>query len=359
LIPPRKALDLMVYKTISDIAAQSAMVIETNNLRGGGGGLFAAVQSLERLLCLLQTQTLPLTFLAEVIITHDGIAPEVCARLQAKYPFQLKFVTIDQLNGYYSAKNLGFLAVSSKCRYVVFADSDCIPTPPWLEQLLQPFMAEPDLAVVAGRTTYQDSLFGAALSTIDFKYYPNPKYPNSTRNFYANNVVFQRDVFTKFAYPTLDKTYRGHCQVLGLALEQAGVEMRYVSRAHTIHRLPDTFKELLQLRWLRGQDTCSLTPFLVKRHLPKWMQWFARTGPIAPLLILSLRLWFSLAALNHQDLTAQKGCRRFAAYIGIFSISALDMFGAFVRGLGWSALPQGNGDTLALSYHHATKENMD
>jgi len=333
------------------VAGQTAMVIETNNLRGGTGGLAAVVRSLERLFALLDQQSLPLKNLHEVIVTHDGIDPAECERLSRAQDFPLHFVLLTADTGYYNAKNAGFEASSPTCRYVVFADSDCIPDPQWLAQMLLPLVDSPDLPVVAGRTSYRPSVLGAALSTIDFKYYPNPRYPNSTRNFYANNVVFQREVFAQFAYQPLQKTYRGHCQVFGLRLEQSGVEMRYVPAAHTVHRIPDSLGEIVQLRWMRGQDACSLTPFLVRRHLPDAWQWFARTGPIAPLTVLFCRLYFSFGVLNHQDLPPLKGLRRLTAYGLILAVSGIDMAGALVRGLGWSTLDRPDADNVALSYH--------
>jgi hypothetical protein len=336
---------------LNAVAGQTAMVIETNNLRGGTGGMPAVVRSLERLFALLDQQTLALKNLHEVIVTHDGIDPAECERLSSAQDFALRFVLLRTDTGYYNAKNAGFEATAASCRYIVFADSDCIPDPQWLAQMLSPLVDSPDLAVVAGRTSYRPSVLGAALSTIDFKYYPNPRYANSTRNFYANNVVFQREVFARFAYQPLHKTYRGHCQVFGLRLEQSGVEMRYVPAAHTVHRIPDSLREILQLRWMRGQDACSLTPFLVRRHLPDRLQWFARTGPIAPLTVLFCRLYFSFGALNHQDLPPVHGWRRLLAYGLIVAVSAIDMAGALVRGLGWSTLNRPDADAVALSYH--------
>jgi hypothetical protein len=110
-------------------------------------------------------------------------------------------------------------------------------------------------------------------------------------------------------------------------------------------------KEIVLLRWFRGQDTCSLTPFLVKRQLPQSMQWFSHTGPIAPLTVLVCRLYFSLTTLNHQDLPPVTGLRRLTAYGLICAISSIDMAGALVRGLGWYTSPREDGDNIALSYH--------
>jgi len=192
---------------------------------------------------------------------------------------------------------------------------------------------------------------GTALTTIDFMYFPSPLRAGATRNFYANNVVFRREVFAEHAYQALDGVYRAHCQVLGLRLQAAGIALHYAAAAHTVHRLPDSRREALKLRWMRGQDTVGLTPYLVRAYLPDRLQWFARSGPIAPLCILTTRLGYSLRALNHQDLPPLSGLRRLGALGLIAVFSALDMCGALVRGLGINTLGRADADALALSYH--------
>jgi hypothetical protein len=205
--------------------------------------------------------------------------------------------------------------------------------------------------VVAGRTSYAATVAGTALTTIDFMYFPSPLQAGATRNFYANNVVFLREVFEQHRYQPLDHVYRAHCQVLGLRLQAAGVPVHYAASAHTEHRLPDTRFELLKLRWMRGQDTLGLTPYLVRTYLPRSMQWLARSGPIGPLCVLTSRLWYSLRALNHQDAAPVRGMRQVASVGMIALFSAVDMLGALFAGLGFrTASPEG-ADAQSLSYH--------
>src|SRR5204863_9045516 len=144
---------------------------------------------------------------------------------------------------------------------VAFADADCWPEPGWLEALLAPF-AQPQAQVVAGRTTYRDDLLGAAASAIDFLYFPTPLGNDCTRNFYANNVAFRREVFDGHRYRPAPDVYRGHCQDLGFRLHAARVPVQFVDAAHTIHRFPDARRELLRLRLLRGADTVAMAPRL-------------------------------------------------------------------------------------------------
>lgn len=331
-----------------DIAARTALVLETNNLRGGDSG--KAVASLLRLMSILAAQTQPLASLRQLVITHDGLSESSRAAVEQAAGRPIDFVGIGEGTDYYAAKNLGFAATGTDCEYVIFADADCIPAPDWLAQLLVP-LAQPDPpAVVAGRTSYRDSVAGTALTTLDFMYFPSPLAGEATRNFYANNVLFRRELFACHQYEALDGVYRAHCQVLGLRLQAAGVILRYAPHAHTVHRLPDTRSEALTLRWMRGEDTCGLTPFLAQSYLPPRWQWLGRSGPVGPLCVLTARLWYSLRALNRQDLPRLRGLRWLGGVTLIVAFSAVDMLGALVRGLG---LGLRRSSTHALSYHRS------
>lgn len=336
---------------LSEIAARTALVLETNNLRGGADPQIVET-SLLRVIRNLVGQTIPLSCLAQVIVTHDGLRPEFCGRLIEVAGRPIDFVQIDHSTNYYEAKNAGFAATDERrCDYVAFADSDCEPALNWLEELLVPLAHDNAPAAVAGRTSYAATVTGTALTTLDFMYFPSPLQEGATRNFYANNVIFRRDIFAQHSYEALKDVYRANCQVLGLYLQEMGIPLHYAPNAHTVHRLPDTRREVLQLRWMRGQDSHGLTPHLVRAYLPRHMQWLARSGPIGPLCVLGSRLWFSLRALNHQDLPALHGGRRLSAMVLILGFSAIDMLGALTRSLGWktSSAPT----TQTLSYHRS------
>ncbi|MDR2838718.1 MAG: glycosyltransferase family 2 protein [Azonexus sp.] len=339
---------------LAAIAARTALVLETNNLRGGDAA--RVVGSLKRLVAELTQQTVPLPQLGQWIITHDGLPVEARNALTALAGRSIDFSEIDANTNYYEAKNAGFASVDAeRCDYVVFADADCRPERDWLAQLLTPFTQTGPAApvAVAGRTSYAASVFGVALTAIDFMYFPSELAPGATRNFYANNVAFRRDLFARYRYQPLTGVYRGHCQVLGLKLRSAGVPVQYVSAAHTEHRIPDSRRETLKLRWLRGEDTVGLTPFLVNTHLPPGWRWLGRSGPLGPFCVLAVRLGCSLRALNHQDLPRLGPLRYLAALCLTIAISAVDTLGALARGSGLSTARR---DLEALSYHKPSAE---
>lgn len=319
-----------------------SLVLETHNLEGGDGDVGA---SLERVLARLAAQTRPLATLADVVVTHRGVAPAARVRCEAAAGVPLRWLELDDDAHYYDAKNRGFDVARGDV--VVFADADCWPDLGWLEALLAPF-ADPGVRAVAGRTTYRRDLLGVAASTIDFMYFPTPHGPAYTRNFYANNVAFRRDVFgpRRFGEHAM---YRGHCAVLGLALHRARIPILFAPAARTIHRFPDSTAELLRLRLMRGRDTFELTPTLLDEVLPAGDR-IPRLGPLVPLAVLATRFAFSLRALNRQDMPPTRGLRTLAAVSAIAAISAVDALGAAAGGLGLlAASPH-----AALSYHTGT-----
>lgn len=334
-----------------DIAASTALVLETNNLRAAKN-VDQIVTSLKRLIVRLTKQSLSPQLLAQWVITHDGLDQAAQQTLCEIAGRKLDFVEIDPRTGYYAAKNIGFDHVDpTRCQYVAFADADCLPCVDWLEQLLSPF-AEADAPVaVAGRTSYAPGIAGSALTSIDFMYFPSPLHKNGTRNFYANNVAFRYDTFEQQRYEPLDGVYRAHCQVMGLRLQAAGIVVLYAPRAHTVHRVPDTLGEVVKLRWLRGGDSVDLTPYLVRAYMPAWLQWLGRSGPIGPLCVMISRLGYSLRALNHQDLPPVRGLKLLSAITVVIAVSLIDTAGAVVRGCGISVGRAGALRNEALSYH--------
>ncbi|MBA3394208.1 MAG: glycosyltransferase [Deltaproteobacteria bacterium] len=319
-------------------AASCSLVLETHNLEGGGGDIAGG---LVRVLGRLATQTRRLDTLADFVITHRGIDAAGRVACEAAAGVPIRWLALGDEVGYYDAKNRGFDVARGDV--VVFADADCWPDPTWLESLLLPF-ADPRVQAVAGRTTYRRDLLGTAASTIDFMYFPSPHGAGYTRNFYANNIAFRRDVFETRRFGQ-HEMYRGHCAVLGLDLHKARIPIVFAPAARTIHRFPDSVRELLKLRLMRGRDTYELTPQL-GRALASDLE-LPRLGPVVPLAVLGVRFGFSLRSINHQQMPVARGLKKLAVAGAIAAMSAVDAVGAFAGGLRlMAAKPE-----AALSYH--------
>ncbi len=300
-------------------ATDVALVLETNNLASGDAD--AVVTSLARLLLRLRAQTMPLADLGALVITHDGLDASAQSRLEAVAGRSITFVALAPGTGYYDAKNAGFDATTTPI--VAFGDADCWPDPRWLQALVTPLGL--GWHVAAGRTTYREGALGEALSSIDFMYF-RERGGSTTRNFYANNVAFRREVFEAHRYGDAPM-YRGACQLLGMRLHRAGVPVRYVDHAHTVHRLPDDWREVLELRLRRGQDLRDLAPHVVESVLPPVVP--TRREPSRALagLVLAGRWLYSRKYVRGHATTRRERATRLALMTGVAGLDALGALG--------------------------------
>jgi hypothetical protein len=316
-----------------------ALVLETNNLQSGETE-HVALGSLLRVLDTLRTQTHDVAALHEVVITHHGWLEGRREAIERRLGRAATLVAIDEGVDYYGAKNAGFDATTADV--VVFADSDCVPEAQWLQALVAP-MLEANGArvdVVAGRTSYRDDALGRGLSAIDFMYFPSDHGRACRRNFYANNVAFRREVFAAHRYALAPEIYRGPCQRLGMDLHAEGVAVHFAPQAHTVHRLPDSLRELVELRWLRGGDTTELAPAIAQAAgVPP--AWIRRLGPALPLAVLGGRLRYGIAATMRAptrwtlrgEPRPLRGSRWISAGV-VLGVTALDAAGAMGRVIG-------------------------
>ncbi len=286
-------------------------------------------------------------------MTHDGLSELDRARLERAAGRAIAFVELPEGTGYYAAKNRGFEATTADV--VVFGDADCWPEPAWLAHLTEPF-DDQETQAVAGRTTYRDDLLGTAATTIDFMYFPSPLAApgggeHATRNFYANNVAFRRATFERMRYLLGGAFYRGNCQVLGLALQEAKIPVVFAPKARTTHRFPDDARDFLRLRLLRGADAVALAPHLGRAYLPKALAPLANV-PGLEAVVLGSRLFFSLGSINGQDMPEVRGARKLACAALIAGISAVDAAGAVLKRARLAHLiTREDVDTVALGYH--------
>ncbi|MFL5322343.1 MAG: glycosyltransferase [Myxococcaceae bacterium] len=317
-----------------------SLVIETENLKGGAGH-GDEVASLERLLTHLRGQSFGLERLRELVVTHEGMNEQSVMRLEKAAGRRILFVEIPKDAGYYGGKDLGFDRTTGDV--VVFGDADCWPAPNWLSAITAPFESEA-VQVVAGRTAYREGVLGEALTTIDFLYFDSPLGDGCTRNFYANNVAFRREVFGKFRYGEQRGFYRGTCQVLGTRLLEAGIAVQYVHEALTTHRLPDTFAEYARLRMLRGGDLVTLSPFIARTALPKPAQPVAKVPGLMPVAVLAGRLLFSVLA----------GARERKPFVKQAAVTAVTVAASGMDAIGAAAKSAGllrGVEREVLSYH--------
>jgi glycosyltransferase involved in cell wall biosynthesis len=249
-----------------------SVVIETFNLSD------PMVATLSALL-----KTLDLSLDDELIVTHVNLSPEERARVKAETNATVRFAQVPSSAGYYDHKNQGFTASSGDI--VAFIDGDCVPTRGWLAALTAPLQSG-ESAVASGFTSYPGSLARIA-NPLDFPYFRTRT--GGVRNFFANNVAFTRKLFARHMYPRLESMYHGQCQVLGLALQQAGVSIAFVKEARVEHAWPADPYEWFKVRLLRGADARQLLPFVAGSYIPRSDRLLRRMGPIPALALMGAR----------------------------------------------------------------------
>jgi glycosyltransferase involved in cell wall biosynthesis len=139
-------------------------------------------------------------------------------------------------SNYYDQKNQGADIASGD--YLLFLDSDVVPEAGWLRALLASVRKGVD--VVAGSTYVEPETFlGRAFAL--FWFFPLRSASRGlveTTFFYANTVMFRRDLFMAFKFPDLP-LYRGHCSVLGRNLRRNGIRLFQQTNARVRHPPPN------------------------------------------------------------------------------------------------------------------------
>lgn len=307
-------------ETKADEPPSVALVLETHNLRSAEEAGEVADELCE-LFGLLRRQTHPLDRVDEVVVTHDGLPEAARERIRRAAGRGIRWVEIEASTGYYGAKNAGFDATTADV--VVFADSDCRPVDGWLEEMLQPFVDE-DARVVAGRTVYPEGTVPGAATAVDFLYFDAAEGEERVRNFYANNVAFERQTFDAYRYRSHSGVHRGHCLDLALRLREDGVPIRYAHEAETTHEWPDRWRDVVKKRLLRGADTSQVAERVVESQVPEPLAGLLDTPRRATTAVLAGRLVSTMGAVAN---VGGSGMRKLAAA----GLSMLDAVGATMR----------------------------
>lgn len=263
-----------------------SLVVETWNLGGARRDAAAVEDGLAALLARLRRQTLPLTALRDVVVTHDGLGAPARARLDEVAGRGVTWVEVEPGAGYYEHKNRGFDATRGEV--VAFVDADCAPAPAWLERLTAP-IAGGEARVVAGATVYPRGPAALAGTALDFPVFPSPLAPGAVRGFFANNVAFARATFAARRFPPAPGMFKGPCQLLALALQADGVVVLRAPGARVEHAWPGGLREHLAMRLRRGADARAFAPHLALAYAPRLAPLVELAGPLPGLALLAAR----------------------------------------------------------------------
>jgi hypothetical protein len=217
-----------------------SVIVEWENARLAG--LARAIRTLRELFSQLRELAEEIADRPELIILYENgvVAPETIERALssasvAEAPVDLRLYPTEGSN-YYGQKNRGAELASRD--YLLFLDSDVVPEAGWLRALLGSL--RPGVDVVAGSTYVERASFlGRAFALFWFFPLRSPSRGLvETPFFYANNVMFRRELFLEYKFPDLP-LYRGHCAALAKTLSSRGVRLYQQTNARVAHPPPN------------------------------------------------------------------------------------------------------------------------
>jgi hypothetical protein len=226
-----------------------SVVVEWDNAR-----LSEAARSRE-MLTRLEAQARALPSPAEVVVcfNDEHIDGEQVRELLSKR-LTVKWTLAPQKGcEYYELKNAG--AGLSQGDPIVFVDSDVIPEPGWLAQLLSCF-EDPAVQVACGSSFIDPAgLYAKAFGMFWF-FPPRPegREVRPAPYFFANNVAFRRAVFERFPFPRIERVSRGSCRALAEQLGAAGILIWRNTAAQVSHPPPNGLGHFAVRALAQGRD---------------------------------------------------------------------------------------------------------
>jgi len=215
-------------------------------------------EELTKLLSFLKAQTLPQRK-CEIVIINDGSSDSTVEFLQREQVAGTLIFSVQDHRGPGAARNMGMKMAQGKI--FVFTDTDCIPHPHWLENLIRPF--EDGTVGAAGGPEIPDPeepilsqcfqfVMTSPLTTGGLRgakkqlarYYP--------RTF---NMAISRKAYEKVG--GFKEWYHGEDVEMSFRIKEAGFKLIYCDDAKVCHHRPATFSQFFfqllrmgEARWL-------------------------------------------------------------------------------------------------------------
>jgi glycosyltransferase involved in cell wall biosynthesis len=205
---------------------------------------------LGRVLGGIQRQTWPSDKL-EILVVVDEQTPALLARIERDFP-QVRTVVVRDSN-YFSMKREGSYA--AKGEIIALLDSDCDPSPVWVERAVARICSGAD--AVAGKTRYPDGAqFGRTFSFFNFGYIQKQSDGQAT-GFLPNNAAFRAEVLREHNFdPRIRRGGAGH--LLGTKLKALGYRLEYEPEMLAYHNMYGVGEEM-QMRVKAGFDAINLS----------------------------------------------------------------------------------------------------
>ena len=158
---------------------------------------------------------------------------------------------------YYLQKNHG--AGLARRDLVMFLDSDVVPERDWLAKLIGSFN-DPEITIACGNTYIEaNGVYSKAFAL--FWFFPlrsKTDVLEPSPYFFANNVVFRRDLFLDYKFA--DVPYlRGQCTDLANALTRDGHKIYIQNAARVSHPPPNGLSHFVKRALCQGHDQLHRT----------------------------------------------------------------------------------------------------
>lgn len=178
----------------------------------------------------------------EIIVVDDGSTDATASVLQS-FGAQIRYVRQSN-QGPAAARNCGVRAATGE--FIAFTDSDCLPQPDWLCQLLRGFTAD-QIAGVGGLIRHAtQGLIGEYVDVAGFLN-PRPGAHNEIPYLITANACFRRAALLQAGL--FDERFRkpgGEEPELCLRLKTLGYEFRRADKALVLHHHRQTVASLLK-----------------------------------------------------------------------------------------------------------------
>ena len=169
---------------------------------------------------------------------------------------------------YYELKNHAGRSVAADL--LIFLDSDAIPEPLWLSNMIETF-TDPRVDVVAGNSFVDPcDLFSKAFAVAWF--FPlrtSAQKVCPTKRFFANNVAFKRNVLLDCPFPDIPGTTRGSCTKLAEMLHDRGIGLYQNTAVQVSHPAPNGWAHFVTRALAQGRD--RLIPTIEDHGRKRWM----------------------------------------------------------------------------------------
>lgn len=209
--------------------------------------VYNAEKYLDSVVQAVMAQTYPIQ---EVLIINDGStdnSKEIVKRytVNAKYPVRL--INHDKNQGLGAARNTGVR--NCKTEYIASIDSDAIPEPDWLENIMKEFVSE-DIAGVGGcmlekhKTSYADKWRNTHMRQC----WGNKKLYDVAFLFGSNTCYKTENIINVGMYDEMAKT-NGEDVYISEQIRKSGKRIVFTPLAKCYHLRQDTVESVIKTRW--------------------------------------------------------------------------------------------------------------